>query len=58
MMLHMDATFYYDEKGTIQANGHLKPNYLIYTAFIYKGLSRTREALPVIVVNYKLTEAH
>lgn len=46
----MDATFYYDEKGVLQANGHPNPNYL-YTQLLYQGLSRAREELTVIVVN-------
>lgn len=43
VVMLMDATFYYDEKGILQAIGHPKP--------LYQGLSRTREALTVIVVN-------
>ena len=49
-MLHMDATFFHDEKGTLQANGRPKLNYL-YTQLLYQGLSQTREELTVIVVN-------
>ncbi len=50
VVMLMDATFYYDEKGVLQANGHPNPNYL-YTQLLYQGLSRTREELTVIVVN-------
>ena len=50
VVLLMDASFYYDEKGKLQGVPHPNPDYL-YPNLFYQSITRVREQLSIVVVN-------
>jgi hypothetical protein len=50
VLMLIDDTFKYNEKGNLVARTHPNPDYL-YMQLLYQGLTRVREKLAVIVLN-------
>ena len=49
VVMLLDSSFYYDEKGKLQGISHPNPDYL-YPNLFYQGVTRVREQLALIVV--------
>ncbi len=52
VVMLMDDTFYYDEKGTLQAHQNANSEY-IYNQLFYQGITRAKEKLALVVVDNK-----
>ena len=52
VVMLIDKTFYYDEKGKLQADENLDTEY-IYTQLFYQGITRAKEKLALVVVENK-----
>lgn len=50
VLILMDKSFYYDEKGVLQGIPHPNPDYL-YPNLFYQGISRVREKIALVVVD-------
>ena len=50
VVMLMDSSFYYDEKGLLQGIPQADPDYL-YPNLFYQGITRVREDLALVVVN-------
>ncbi len=53
VVMLMDNTFYYDEKGKLQSNVNLNSEY-IYTQLFYQGITRAKDKLALIVIDNKV----
>lgn len=50
VLMLMDDSFYYDEKGILQGVPHPNPDYL-YPNLFYQGITRVREKIALVIVN-------
>ena len=52
VVMLMDDSFYYDEKGTLQAHQNANSEY-IFNQLFYQGITRAKEKLALVVVDNK-----
>ena len=50
VLMLMDKSFYYDEKGKLRGMCHPNPDYL-YPNLFYQGITRVREKIALVVVD-------